>query len=174
MREWTEDVFTQVVRTILFVRKLNFDKKYNHVLGSKYKSRSLFTLATCRIRHWNGLQLYVVCWSSPLLQCSMPMTRPWNTTREKKRHLHKVWMVRNDLGGCLARKNAKIPQVGKVNNYRNPFLESRVLEVIIWSFFSFSLFLQPRFNCYPKIFRYRRVSQREDYIFQEQQQSLSV
>jgi hypothetical protein len=87
--------------------------------------------------------------------------------REKKRTVE-------GASGVLARKNAKIPQVGKVNNYRNPFLESRVLEVIIWSFFSFSLFLQPRFNCYPKILRYRQVSQKQDYIFQEQQQSLSV
>jgi hypothetical protein len=57
-----------------------------------------------------------------ILRLGATLTRPWNTTREKKKAfaqgLNGGTRSRRTPWRCLARNNAKIPEVVKVNNYQ--------------------------------------------------------
>jgi hypothetical protein len=110
-------------------------------LGEAQKNRSLFTLTTSGIfafflaRQPQGVLLdrfppfkpcaneFSLPFSYLYQDIGAPSTRPWNTTREKKKDLNGGKRSRRTPWGCLARKNAKIPEVVKVNNYQKTYSE---------------------------------------------------
>jgi hypothetical protein len=99
-----ERQITQTNETPTQVESLNA-----HSMRSQSSIRSLLTLTTSGIFAFFLAQGVLLDRFPPFNPCanefSLPfsytktLARPLNTTREKKRHLHKVLMMGNDLGG---------------------------------------------------------------------------
>jgi hypothetical protein len=72
-----------------------------------------------------------------IVRLGATLTRPWNTTREKKKAfaqgLNGGTRSRKTLWGCLSRKNAKIPEVVKVNNYQILILDFLKFVICNWT-----------------------------------------